>query len=185
MDERAHLGLTEAPQKHEMAVACQLSEHLREPRCPAHLGLAIQGEDQQRHRAELARQEPQQQQSRHVRGVQVIEDQCHRLHRSHVAEEGRAGIKQPKASLIAAEERRHVGARAGRRTHLHIEFAQLPVHLDVRPLFSDAAAQVKEARIWAGIHFRNSCNVGQAVSEAIADYVVDNFLLPVETDDEE
>ena len=26
--------------------------------------------------------------------------------------------------------------------------------------FSDAAAQVLEARIWGGIHFRNSCNVG-------------------------
>ncbi len=26
--------------------------------------------------------------------------------------------------------------------------------------FSDATAQVKEARIWAGIHYRNSVNVG-------------------------
>jgi PAP2 superfamily len=32
--------------------------------------------------------------------------------------------------------------------------------------FSDAAAQVKEARIWAGIHFRNSCNVGAAQRRA-------------------
>jgi PAP2 superfamily len=51
--------------------------------------------------------------------------------------------------------------------------------------FSDAAAQVKEARIWAGIHFRNSCNVGEAVGVAIADYVIDNFLLPLETEDEQ
>ena len=29
--------------------------------------------------------------------------------------------------------------------------------------FSDATAQVKEARIWAGIHYRNSCNVGEAL----------------------
>ena len=46
--------------------------------------------------------------------------------------------------------------------------------------FSDAAAQVKEARIWAGIHFRNSCDVGEAVGVAIADFVVDNFFLPVD-----
>ena len=51
--------------------------------------------------------------------------------------------------------------------------------------FSDATAQVKEARIWAGIHFRNSCDVGEAVGVAIADYVLDNFLLPLETEDEQ
>ena len=44
--------------------------------------------------------------------------------------------------------------------------------------FSDATAQVKEARIWAGIHYRNSCNVGEAVGLQIADYVRENFLLP-------
>jgi hypothetical protein len=48
--------------------------------------------------------------------------------------------------------------------------------------FSDATAQVKEARIWAGIHFRNSCDVGEAVGVAIADFVADNFLLAVEHD---
>ncbi len=46
--------------------------------------------------------------------------------------------------------------------------------------FSHATAQVKEARIWAGIHFRNSCNVGEDVGLEIADYVLDNFLLPLE-----
>jgi hypothetical protein len=49
--------------------------------------------------------------------------------------------------------------------------------------FSDAAAQVKEARIWGGIHFRNSCELGGAMGQAIADYVLDNFLLPLEDQD--
>jgi hypothetical protein len=49
--------------------------------------------------------------------------------------------------------------------------------------FSDAAAQVKEARIWAGIHYRNSCNAGGAAGVAIADYVLDNFLLPLDVED--
>jgi hypothetical protein len=51
--------------------------------------------------------------------------------------------------------------------------------------FSDAAAQVKEARIWAGIHYRNSCNVGEAVGLQIADYVLDHFLLPLDDEDEQ
>jgi hypothetical protein len=46
--------------------------------------------------------------------------------------------------------------------------------------FSDASAQVKEARIWAGIHFRNSVNVGSAMGVSLGDYVADNFLLPLE-----
>jgi hypothetical protein len=51
--------------------------------------------------------------------------------------------------------------------------------------FSDAAAQVKEARIWAGIHYRNSCNVGDAIGVQLADYVLANFLLPIEVEDDE
>lgn len=46
--------------------------------------------------------------------------------------------------------------------------------------FSDATAQVKEARIWAGIHYRNSCNVGERVGLALSDYVVGNFLRRME-----
>jgi len=38
--------------------------------------------------------------------------------------------------------------------------------------------QVKEARIWGGIHYRNSCDVGEAAGRNLADYVLDNFLRP-------
>lgn len=51
--------------------------------------------------------------------------------------------------------------------------------------FSDAAAQVKEARIWAGIHFRNSCNVGGAMGVALGDYIVNTLLLPMEEEDQD
>jgi hypothetical protein len=44
---------------------------------------------------------------------------------------------------------------------------------------SDAAEEVKFARMWGGIHFRNSVNVGQAMGTAIADYITSNFLRPV------
>ena len=45
--------------------------------------------------------------------------------------------------------------------------------------FSEAADEVKDARIWGGLHFSNSCNVGQAKGNLLADYVLSNFLLPV------
>jgi hypothetical protein len=51
--------------------------------------------------------------------------------------------------------------------------------------FSDAAAQVVEARIWAGIHYRNSCNVGAAQGLKLSHYVLDNFLLPLEDENED
>jgi hypothetical protein len=38
--------------------------------------------------------------------------------------------------------------------------------------------------MWGGLHFRNSCNVGQAMGVEIADYVVSNFLLPLDNLDE-
>jgi len=51
--------------------------------------------------------------------------------------------------------------------------------------FSDAAAQVKEARIWAGIHFRNSCNVGAEQGIRISRYLLENFLVPLDDDNEQ
>jgi hypothetical protein len=51
--------------------------------------------------------------------------------------------------------------------------------------FSDAAEQVKHARVWAGIHFPNSTEVGGAMGAALGDYVVDHFLVPLDDDDHE
>jgi hypothetical protein len=47
---------------------------------------------------------------------------------------------------------------------------------------SDAVAQVKEARIWAGIHFRNSCNVGEKQGIKLSNYIVENFMRPLHHD---
>ena len=46
--------------------------------------------------------------------------------------------------------------------------------------FSDAAEQVKQARVWAGIHFPNSCDVGGKMGMALGDYVVENVMTPME-----
>ena len=44
---------------------------------------------------------------------------------------------------------------------------------------SDASAQAKEARIWGGIHFRKACDVGEALGISLADYVLENFCVPL------
>jgi len=44
--------------------------------------------------------------------------------------------------------------------------------------FSSATAEIKNARVVGGIHFRNSCNVGQALGEAVGAYVLEHALLP-------
>lgn len=46
--------------------------------------------------------------------------------------------------------------------------------------FSDALDEVKNARIFAGIHFRSACDDGQAVGINVANWVLDNALLPAQ-----
>jgi hypothetical protein len=45
--------------------------------------------------------------------------------------------------------------------------------------FSQALDEVKNARIFAGIHFRSACDDGQTTGIQVANYVLDNALLPV------
>ena len=44
---------------------------------------------------------------------------------------------------------------------------------------SDAAVQAREARIWAGIHFRNSCDVGAEQGLNLSAYILENALQPL------
>jgi hypothetical protein len=46
--------------------------------------------------------------------------------------------------------------------------------------FSDAAAEVVEARILEGIHFRSADKVGRKQGRKIADYIFENFLIPID-----
>lgn len=45
--------------------------------------------------------------------------------------------------------------------------------------FTAATDEVKNARIFAGIHFRSATNDGQTLGIAVANYVLDNALSPV------
>src|SRR4029079_4758653 len=40
--------------------------------------------------------------------------------------------------------------------------------------FSDALEDVKDARVFAGIHFRTACDDGTVLGKAVAQYVLDN-----------
>lgn len=45
--------------------------------------------------------------------------------------------------------------------------------------FSEAADDVSNARVWGGLHFRNSCNVSHHIGyDLLSEYVLDNFLRP-------
>jgi membrane-associated phospholipid phosphatase len=45
--------------------------------------------------------------------------------------------------------------------------------------FAAALTEIKEARIFGGIHFRSACDDGQATGIAVANYVLANSLLPI------
>ena len=45
--------------------------------------------------------------------------------------------------------------------------------------FSVAIEEIKNARVFGGIHFRTACNDGQTLGQAIGDYIVAHSLVPV------
>jgi hypothetical protein len=45
--------------------------------------------------------------------------------------------------------------------------------------FSAAIVEIKNARVFGGIHFRTACNDGQTLGEAIGDYILVNSLVPI------
>lgn len=51
--------------------------------------------------------------------------------------------------------------------------------------FDDALAELVNARVFGGIHFRSSCNDGQTLGTAVGTYVLENAFLPGSGDDVE
>jgi hypothetical protein len=45
--------------------------------------------------------------------------------------------------------------------------------------FSTALEEVKDARIFAGIHFRSATTDGQTLGASVAEYVVENAVQPL------
>lgn len=66
-----------------------------------------------------------------------------------------------------------------------------PVTSDVRPgtrafpSFSAATAEIADARVFGGIHFRTSCLRGNTLGQTVADFISTHALLPLEGDQAE
>jgi membrane-associated phospholipid phosphatase len=78
------------------------------------------------------------------------------------------------------------GAAAGVLAHYFGERTRFGVTSDVMPgvvrsfdSFSKALDEVKDARIFAGIHFRSATNDGQTLGASVAGYVLENALQPL------
>jgi hypothetical protein len=50
------------------------------------------------------------------------------------------------------------------------------------PSFSAAVAEIADARVFGGIHFRTSCNIGNSVGQEVATYVMSHAMRPRDDD---
>jgi PAP2 superfamily protein len=66
----------------------------------------------------------------------------------------------------------------GQRTRFRMDSDLLLGVVRSFPSFADALDEVRNARVFAGIHFRSACNDGQAVGAAVGNYVLAQALLP-------
>ena len=64
----------------------------------------------------------------------------------------------------------------GERTAIVVTNDALPGQIRAFPSFSAALEEVVDARVFGGIHFRNSCKTGQALGSAVGQYVVEHSL---------
>ena len=62
----------------------------------------------------------------------------------------------------------------GEHTRFTIESDQMPGVVRSFRTFAAALQEVKDARVFAGIHWRFDCDAGQAIGEAVAGYVLDH-----------
>jgi hypothetical protein len=68
----------------------------------------------------------------------------------------------------------------GRNTAFSMSSALMPGVMRYFPNFSAAMEEVKNARIFGGIHFRTACNDGQILGEEVGQYVLGHALLAVD-----
>ena len=69
--------------------------------------------------------------------------------------------------------------RFGNRTHFTMESDQMPGVVRSFKSFSAALDEVKNARIFAGIHFRSATDDGQKLGASVAEYILDHSAQPL------
>jgi membrane-associated phospholipid phosphatase len=67
----------------------------------------------------------------------------------------------------------------GDNTEFSVDSSGLPGVTRSFSSLSAALAEINNARVFGGIHYRNSCNVGQAVGTQVANYVLSHALQSV------
>jgi len=67
----------------------------------------------------------------------------------------------------------------GEKTHITVESDLMPGVFRSFKSFSAALMEVKNARIFAGIHFRSATDDGQSIGASVADYVLEHTAQPV------
>jgi PAP2 superfamily len=68
----------------------------------------------------------------------------------------------------------------GERTRFRVESDVMPGVVRQFDSFSAALEEVKNARVFAGIHFRSATNDGQTLGASVAEYVLNNAMQPVD-----
>jgi hypothetical protein len=82
-------------------------------------------------------------------------------------------------SCLSAAGAAVLANRFGEKTHVTLESDQMPGVVRSFKSFSSALEEVKNARIFAGIHFRSATDDGQGVGASVAEYVLDHAVQPV------
>jgi hypothetical protein len=86
-----------------------------------------------------------------------------------------AGVSSAAATILASN--------FGEDTSFTVTSAGLPGVQRTFSSFGDAVTQVSDARVWAGFHFRFSCDDGSVLGNQVAGYVTAHLMLPAEDDD--
>jgi hypothetical protein len=68
----------------------------------------------------------------------------------------------------------------GEKTRFTMESALMPGVVRSFHSFSAALDEVKNARVFAGIHFRSATDDGQILGASVADYVLDHAVQPLD-----
>ena len=69
-----------------------------------------------------------------------------------------------------------------KNTSFSVDSETLPGVIRSFKRFSDALAEIHNARVWAGIHFRSACRDGSIMGQAVGALVLENALQPLDDD---
>jgi hypothetical protein len=82
-------------------------------------------------------------------------------------------------SCVSGAAARILAGYFGEDTQFSVASDGMPGVVRYFSSFSSALDEVKNARVFGGIHFRTACNDGQTLGSAVGDYIVGHALLPI------